>query len=120
MNPNPKTDHLTPWQAGQPSPNPMGRRPKFITSLTKMGYSKSEISDVILIMLAMTQNEILEIIDKDDTNILELTICRALLIDAKRGSLNTLGVLLDRSIGLPVRQSEVQLKQEEYVVTLNL
>ena len=120
MNPNPKTDHLTPWQSGQPSPNPMGRRPKFVTTLKKMGYAKSEINDVILVMLAMTQNELLEIINRDDTNILELTICKALLLNAKRGSLNALEVLLNRSIGLPVRQTEVQLKHEEYTVTLNL
>ena len=120
MNLNPKTDHLTPWQSGQPSPNPMGRRPKFVTTLKKMGYAKSEINDVILVMLAMTQNELLEIIDRDNTNILELTICKALLLDAKKGSLNALETLLNRSTGLPVRQSEAQLKQEEYSVTLNL
>ena len=71
-------------------------------------------------MLAMTENELLEIIDRDDTNILELTICKALRLNAKRGSLNALEILLNRSIGLPIRQSEVQLKQNEYVVTLNL
>jgi hypothetical protein len=71
-------------------------------------------------MLAMTQNELLEIIDRDDTNILELTICKALLLNAKKGSLNALETLLNRSIGLPVRQSEAQLIKEEYVVTLNL
>ena len=68
----------------------------------------------------MTQNELIEIVAQDDTNILELTICKALLLNAKRGSLNALEILLNRSIGLPVRQSEVQLKQEAYVVTLNL
>jgi hypothetical protein len=71
-------------------------------------------------MLAMTQNELIEIIARDDTNILELTNRKALLSNAKRGSLNALEVLLNRSIGLPVRQSEVQFKQEEYAVTLNL
>jgi hypothetical protein len=120
MNLNPKTDHLIPWQSGQPSPNPMGRRPKFVTTLKRMGYAKSEISDVILVMLAMTENELLGITSRDDTNILELTICKALLSNAKRGSLNALEILLNRSIGLPVRQSEVQLKSEEYSVTLNL
>lgn len=120
MNLNPKTDHLTPWQAGQPSPNPMGRRPKFVTTLKKMGYAKSEINDVILEMLAMTENELIEIISPDDTNILELTICKALFVNARRGSLNALEILLNRSVGLPVRQSEVQSKQEEYEVMLNL
>ncbi len=120
MNLNPKTDHLTPWQSGQPSPNPMGRRPKFVTTLKKMGYAKSEINDVILVMLAMTENELIEIISRDDINILELTICKALLLNVKRGSLNALEILLNRSLGLPVRQAEVQLKQEEYSVTLNL
>jgi hypothetical protein len=69
-------------------------------------------------MLAMTENELLEIIAQDDTNILELTICKALLSNAKRGSLNALEILLNRSIGLPVRQSEGQLKSEEYTVTI--
>jgi len=43
-----------------------------------------------------------------------------LLLNAKRGSLNALEVLLNRSIGLPVRQTEIQLTKEEYTVTLNL
>jgi uncharacterized protein (UPF0548 family) len=58
----------------------MGRRPKFVTTLKKMGYSKSEINDVILVMLAMTQNELLEIIDRDDTNILELTNLQGVVV----------------------------------------
>ena len=68
----------------------------------------------------MTQNELIEITSREDTNILELTISKALLLNAKRGPLNALEILLNRSIGLPVRQSEIQLKREEYVVTLNL
>ena len=91
-----------------------------MTTLKKTGYAKSEINDVILVMLAMTQNELLEIISREDTNILELTICKALLLNAKRGSLNALEVLFNRSIGLPIRQTEVQLKRDEYTVTLNL
>ena len=71
-------------------------------------------------MLAMTLNELLEITSREDTNILELTICKALLLNAKRGSLNALEILLNRSIGLPIRQTEVQLKRDEYTVTLNL
>ena len=58
---------------------------------------------------------LIEIIDCDETNILELTI----LLSANKGSLFALEALLNRSIGLP-RQSEVQLKQEEYSVTMNL
>jgi len=120
MNLNPKTNHLTPWQKGQPSPNPLGRRPKFITSLKTMGYSKSEISDVILIMLAMSKNELIEIIECDETNILELTIAKALLLSAKKGSLFALETLLNRSIGLPYKQNDEKRKKEEYSITLYL
>ncbi len=35
---NMSTDHLSKWQKGQPSPNPNGRPPKFITTLKKQGY----------------------------------------------------------------------------------
>ena len=43
---------------------------------------------------------LIEIIDCDETNILELTI-RALLLSANKGSLFALEALLNRSIGLP-------------------
>ena len=53
MNPNPPTDHLPKWKKGQPSPNPKGRPPKFITTLKKarillrrhqQGYSNHSIT----------------------------------------------------------------------------
>ena len=45
---NPPTDHLPKWKKGQPSPNPNGRPPKFITTLKRRGYHAGDINTVIL------------------------------------------------------------------------
>ena len=50
---NPPTDHLPKWQKGQPSPNPKGRPPKFITTLKRQGYHAGDINRVTLINIAI-------------------------------------------------------------------
>jgi hypothetical protein len=52
-------------------------------------------------MLAMGENELNTIIETETASILELTIARALLNGAKKGSLYAMEGLLNRSVGTP-------------------
>ena len=120
MNPNPKTGHLTQWQPGAESPNPAGRPRKFVTTLKEQGLRQSEVNDLILVMLAMNEGELNAILETGNATIIELTIARALLNGAKKGSLYAIESLLSRSIGLPRMTQELQIENRTCLVTLDL
>lgn len=120
MNPNPKTEHLTQWQKGQPSPNPNGRKPKFITTFKKDGFTQSEINDVILQMLSMTETELNEVLTSTETTVFESIIARALQNSSKKGSLYAIESLLNRAIGLPKNNSEQPKENQIIFITMDL
>jgi hypothetical protein len=120
VNTNPKTEHLRPWKPGQESPNPQGRPVKFVTTLKRQGLKQSEVNSIILVMLAMGENELNTIIETETATILELTIARALLNGAKKGSLYAMESLLNRSVGMPKVQQEVNIEQRNVNITLEL
>lgn len=120
MNHNPKTDHLQKWQPGQPSPNPKGRKPKFITTFKKAGYSQSEVNDVILEMLSMEPAELSQVTEHEGATVLEITIAQALLNGAKKGSLYAIESLLNRAVGLPKVTQDITLESREVIITLDL
>lgn len=120
MNTKPKTDHLTPWQPGTPSPNPGGRPRKFVTSFKRDGLRQSQVNDIILVMLAMNEAELTAIVDNGNATIIELTIARALLNGVKRGSLYAIESLLNRSIGMPRITQDVNIEQRSFNITMSL
>ena len=78
-NMNPPTDHLPKWQKGQPSPNPNGRPPKFITTLKRQGYHAGDINRVILTILSLPEEKVSEIASLEEYTILERIIAKALI-----------------------------------------
>lgn len=120
MNPNPKTDHLTKWQPGQPSPNPNGRKPKFVTTFQKQGLTQSEVNDIILEMLAMTEPELIQVSESKESTIFEKIIAKALMNGVKKGSLYAMESLLNRTIGMPKVTQDITLDNKKFKVTLNL
>jgi hypothetical protein len=120
MNPNPKTEHLHKWQPGQPSPNPAGRRPKFINTFNKSGYSQSEVNNTILAMLAMSAPELVTVSECNESTVLETTIARALLNGMAKGSLYAMESLLNRSVGRPRINQDLSIENSEIIVTMNL
>ena len=120
MNLNPKTEHLKKWQKGQPSPNPYGRKPKFNSLLKSQGYSHSEIKDSLLTMLAMSKNELLEMITNENLTILEETIAKVLLEGAKKRNLQPIEFVLNKSFGTTKEKIDIIDIHSKYKVTLNL
>lgn len=114
------TEHLTKWEKGQPSPNPNGRPPKFITTLKRQGYHAGDINRVILVILSLEVEKVSEIASNEAYTILERIIAKALINTLSKGNLYALESLLNRAVGTPVRQIENDGLDKQIKVTLNL
>ncbi|MDA8629368.1 DUF5681 domain-containing protein [Bacteroidia bacterium] len=117
---NPPTDHLPKWKKGQPSPNPYGRPPKFITTLKRRGYHAGDINTVILTILSLPEQKVSEIASNEEYTILERIIAKALINSLRKGNLYAMESLLNRSVGMPKQQSDIQVEEKKIDVTLNL
>lgn len=108
-NPNPKTEHLTPFAKGDERINKNGRPRKFTTTLKEQGYKLSEINDAIQVMLSMTIDELKDIYQNDQATILEKTIANAMVTSLKKGSLYSIETLLSRVWGTPKMTTDVNV-----------
>lgn len=108
-NPNPKTDHLRPFEKGDERINKQGRPRKFTTTLQQQGYKLSEVNDAIQVMLALTIDELKAVYESNNATILEKTIANALVTSLKKGSLYSIETLLSRVYGTPKITSDVNV-----------
>jgi hypothetical protein len=116
-------DHnLKPIQKGEVR-NPNGRPKKIVTKLKELGYSKDDISQTYLNMMAMSRKE-LELIDKDKSGtytIAEQIIAGALVKSHDKNSLFNLETLVTRVHGKPKETVDNNIKTDEpIIITLNL
>lgn len=119
MNHQPNTNQLIKWQKGQPSPNPNGRPPKFITTLKKQGFHPGDINRVILAILSLQVEKVSEIASNDEYTILERIVAKALINTLSKGNLYALESLLNRSV--VKSRTENDLDSDKILrVTLNL
>ncbi len=105
---------------GQPSPNPNGRPPKFITTLKKQGYYSEDINRVILTILLLHEEKVSQIASGEEYTILERIIAKALINSLRKGNLYAMESLLNRSVGMSKQQNEIQIEEKKIDVTLNL
>jgi pyruvate dehydrogenase complex dehydrogenase (E1) component len=84
--------------------NPNGRPRKYVTTLTEMGYKRSEINDSIQAMMAMTMKELQETYENPMATILEKTIANAMKKSLEKGTLYSLETLLSRVYGQPKQE----------------
>lgn len=103
----PSEDNLIPFKKGE-SGNPNGRPKKFTTLLKGVGYKQSEINDTIQNMLGMDMEQLKDIVQSDDTTILEKTIANALYRSFRKGSLYSIDTLLTRVYGKPKEQIQLE------------
>jgi hypothetical protein len=101
------------------SGNPKGRAKKMVTVLKESGYKLSEINDTIQAMMAMTIDELGQVLKTKDATILELTIAAALLKGFKNGSFFAMDTVITRFAGKPRETAEISVKTD-YNITLNL
>ncbi len=84
--------------------NPNGRPRKYVTTLTEMGYKRSEINDTIQAMMAMTMKELQEAYENPTATVLEKTIAGAMRKSIEKGTLYSMETLLSRVFGQPKQE----------------
>ena len=85
-----------------------------------MSYRK-QCNEAILSMLGKTKLEIESEVNNNEAPMFNRIIAKALLKSYQNGSLYAIESLLNRSIGMPKQQTEIQSNQVQCInVTLNL
>jgi len=72
-----------PFEKGK-SGNPKGKPKKLVKQLKEIGYTKSEVTETINVMLAMTIDQLKQIYENKESPILEKTIAAALKKSLRR------------------------------------
>tara|TARA_R110002096_G_scaffold268996_1_gene462783 strand:+ start:73 stop:426 length:354 start_codon:yes stop_codon:yes gene_type:complete len=110
-----KEDNLKPFKKGQ-SGNPKGRPKKWVSTLRDSGYKMSEVRDCILVMMAMTMDELKDAFENPNATALEKTVAGAIRKSITKGSLYSMETLMDRVFGKPREtiDSQVELKNTSH------
>jgi hypothetical protein len=112
--------NLKPFQKGVVT-NPNGRPKKLVTQLKGLGYTKDDINQTLMNMVAMSREELTEIDKGNDYTILERIVAGALLKSHDKNSLFSLETLLTRVHGKPKEEVETTIRTEEPIkITLKL
>ncbi len=103
-NKNPKTDHLTPYKAGE-SGNPNGRPRKTIASFLDeckakgiKEPTKDDVVSMIKYLFGLTFDEVREVINGKDQP-MGLRIMAGKVLESKQAGVQVMEFLLNRSIG---------------------
>lgn len=99
---NQEKGQFKPGQSG----NPNGRPRKYVSYLKQEGYKKSEITDCVNIMMAMTLDELKQVFKSKEATILEQTIAKAMVKSLERGTLYSIETLITRVYGSPKQEIE--------------
>jgi hypothetical protein len=91
-----------------PKRNINGAPRKLISSFSELGYTKRQVSDTMLSMLALTENEIANISENENYSMLERIIAKSLIKDLGKGNLWNIETLLNRSIGRPKEGATIE------------
>lgn len=118
-NPKGNPQNLILFKPGQ-SGNPKGRPRKVVSTLTDLGYKKSEVNDTIQNMMALTQGELRQIYEDPNATILERTIANALNKGLIKGSLFAIESLLTRAFGMPRIEVEASFRETPIFNTIDL
>ncbi len=86
------------------SGNPNGRPRKWVSTLTDIGYKKSEIHDCLRALMAMDMDELTEVYKNPNATMLEKTVANALRADLKKGTTTTIDKIIERVDGKPAQE----------------
>lgn len=93
-----------------------GRPKKYITQLNSIGYTNTEITETLRVLLSMTIFELHEVFTNPNATILELSIAKSLVKSIERGNIYTLNELLNRILGKPKETTQINDKEKIEVV----
>jgi hypothetical protein len=113
-----KEDNLIPFKPGE-SGNPLGRPRKYISTLKAQGYTKSEATDCIQVLISMDEAQLKEVAETDGHTILEQIVAAALLESKRKKTLYNIETLLTRLYGQPKQEIEQQVNITAFNVKFN-
>jgi hypothetical protein len=98
--------------------NRRGRPRKFMSKLRGDGYGRSEVNDAILVMLAMTEEELGSVFENPAATALEKTIASAVIKGIELGSLSAIESLLTRALGKPKETMTLSTEEKPKIILM--
>jgi hypothetical protein len=101
-----------------PRRNLKGRPRKWITEIKEQGYSLSEITDAIQVLISLDVQQLGEIKANPNSTVLEVTIASAIIKSIQKGDLDSLETLITRVYGKPKEKIEQEINVTNHVIKL--
>lgn len=98
--------------------NKNGRPRKWISTIKEQGYTLSEITDAIQVLISLEPNKIKEIKENPTSTALEVSIASAILKSIQKGDLESIETLITRVYGKPKEKIEQDIKITNHVIKL--
>lgn len=98
--------------------NRKGRPRKWISEMKDQGYSLSEVTDAIQVLISLDVEKLQEVKSNPKSTVLEITIASAILRSIQRGELDSIETLLTRVFGKPKEKVEQDIKITNHTIKL--
>lgn len=98
--------------------NRKGRPRKWISEMKNQGYSLSEVTDAIQVLISFEPEKLQEIKSNPKSTVLEVTIASAILKSIQKGDLDSIETLLTRVFGKPKEKIEQDINITNHVIKL--
>jgi len=101
-----------------PRRNLKGRPRKWISEIKEQGYSLSEITDAIQVLISLDIEQLTEIKKNPSSTVLEITIASAIIKSIQKGDLDSIETLITRVFGKPKEKIEQDINVTNHVIKL--
>jgi C4-dicarboxylate transporter len=98
--------------------NRKGRPRKWISEMKDQGYSLSEVTDAIQVLISLDADKLQEVKTNPKSTVLEVTIASAILKSISKGDLDSIETLLTRVFGKPKEKVEQDIKITNHTIKL--
>jgi hypothetical protein len=98
--------------------NKNGRPRKWISEIKDQGYTLSEITDAIQVLISLEPDKLQEIRTNPQSTVLEITIASAIIRSIQKGDLDSIETLITRVFGKPKEKIEQDINITNHVIKL--
>lgn len=115
----PNPENLKALKKGyDPRRNLKGRPRKWISEIKQQGYSLSEITDAIQVLISLDLQQLQEIRTNPASTVLEVTIASAIIRSIQKGDLDSIETLITRVFGKPKEKIEQDINVTSHIIKL--